>query len=62
MITEKVKEKCRDTDDDLVIIQGGGNNLTGIGHNETVEKVLSAVKEITRGKMNRKVGSSNGNH
>ena len=59
-----MKEKCRDTDDDLVIIQGyypkllsklWSNNLTGIGHNETVEKVLSAVKEITRGKMNRKV-------
>ena len=54
-ITEKVKEKCRDGGDDLVIIQGGGNNLTGIGHRETVEKILSTVKEITTGKKNRKV-------
>ena len=52
---ERVKEKCRNGDDDLVVIQGGGNNLTGIGYKKTTEEVISTIREITRGKKNRKV-------
>ena len=56
VIAEKVKEKCINGGDGLIIIQGGGNNLTAIGYQETVEKVLSTVKEITKSNKNRKVG------
>ena len=54
-VMERVKEKCRNGEDDLVVIQGGGNNLTGVGHRKTTEEVINTIKEITRGKKNRKV-------
>ena len=54
-IMESVKEECSKGGDDLVVIQGGGNNLVGLGHKETADQVVKTVTEIMNGKRNRKV-------
>ena len=55
-IMEKVKEKCKEGDDDFVVVQGGGNNLLKIGYQKTTEEITNTVKEIMRGKTKRNVG------
>ena len=54
-VMEKVKEKCKDSGDDMVVIQGGGNNLTGLGYRKTTEEVVKNVKEILAVNSNRKI-------
>lgn len=50
-IKKKVKEAARDMEDEMLIIQGGGNDLKKIGVEETVKEVVDAVKAAEKKKM-----------
>lgn len=42
----KVEGRVNDIENGLLIIQGGGNDLENIGTNETVKKVVEAMKAV----------------
>ncbi|KAG0727864.1 hypothetical protein GWK47_033733 [Chionoecetes opilio] len=50
-VKKRVQKDCKDMEDGMLVIQGGGNELENIGCEATVKEVVEAVKAVEEKKM-----------